>query len=249
MVDLTKLMFWKKTPIIEFYCRKEFEGILPEPSHAGKYIPNWYKKLPTEIDIVETTPNGFQFQDIRLTAKSCLPLLDAMTTGYVIPLCADVRFQTNEDCSQIDVKNPNVLKAVEFHNSEQVGGASAIKHNHGNPVKFLNHWIIKTAPGWSTLFLPPLNRFDQPFTCLSGFVDTDKYPKEVNFPAVWNVPNFTGKIPAGTPLVVAIPIKRSHLTKKVNIRKITNDEETLINKMQTIQLSRDHYYNQELRER
>jgi hypothetical protein len=140
-----------------------------------------------------------------------------------------------------------MFSVAEFHNNSQVGGHNGIKLNNGNPIKFINRWIIKTAPGWSTLFVPPINAFDQPFTCLSGLVDTDVYPKEVNFPAIWHEPDYSGKIPAGTPLVTAIPIKRSNIMNKVNIRKMTEKDIKLVEKMTKIQDSREHYYTNELR--
>lgn len=247
MVSLNKLKFWKKTPIIEFYCHPDFDGIIPEPTAAGKSIPNWFKKLPNDVTQDFKDQNGKEYKNIVMTAKKCLPLLDAMTMGFTIPLAGDLQVTTNHDCSQIDVKNPRLFPVAEFHDNIQVGGHNAITPNNGNPIKFLNRWVIKTAPGWSTLFIPPINHYNQPFTCLSALVDTDNYPKEVNFPAVWHLPDFCGMITAGTPLVTAIPVKRSNLTNKVNIRKMTLDDMSLIDKISRIQSSREHYYTNELR--
>lgn len=248
MINLDRLKFWKKQPIIEFFCHPDFEDVIPKPAVAGKNIPSWFKKLPMEYEVSETDQMGVNIRSDKLTAKACLPLLDAMTLGYTIPLCGDITVNTNDDCSQINVKNPKLFSVAEFHDSQQVGGNSGIKNNNGSPIKFVNRWVIKTAPGWSTLFLPPINSYDNPhFTCLSGLVDTDKYPKEINFPAIWHTPNFKGVVRAGTPLVTAIPIKRSTIINELNIRKITNDEIEFIEKMRRIQLSRDHYYTKELR--
>lgn len=248
MVSLNKLKFWKRTPIIEFYCHPDLEGVIPEPTVAGKSIPSWFKKLPSSVLQVSKDQNtGREFKSHLMTAKKCLPMLDAMTMGYTIPLAGDLFVTTNHDCSQIDVRGPRMFTLAEFHDNAQVGGHNGIKQNQGNPIKFINRWIIKTAPGWSTLFIPPMNSFEQPFTCLSGLVDTDTYPKEVNFPAVWHEPDFSGKISAGTPLVTAIPIKRSTLTNKVNIRKMSKEDMMLIDKMNKIQDAREHYYTNELR--
>ncbi len=50
------------------------------------------------------------------------------------------------------------------------------------PCKFHNYWSIRTPPGWSCLFVPPLNRAGQPFECVAGIVDTDTYHAHIHFP-------------------------------------------------------------------
>ena len=243
MVKFKKLKFWDN-PIVEFYCHPSLEGIIPEPKAAVKYLPDWFKDLePTYGEERDTFGNKV------MSAKRCLPLLDGMSLGFVIPLCADLHIRSNHNNSQIELTNSPGLKVCEFHDAAQVGGPSAVKPNHGNPLKFLNKWVIKTAPGWSILFTNPLNHFDAPFTCLSALVDTDKYPKEVNFPAVLNVFDADIHLPAGTPLVTAIPIKRNSFDKKPLVRPIKQKEFQIIDKIQKIQNNRTHYYTYELREK
>jgi hypothetical protein len=183
-----------------------------------------------------------------MTAKRCLPLIDAMSLGFVIPLAADCHVLTNHDNSQILFNGlAGSFPIIESHDKRQVGGHSTIKRNNGDALKFLNYWVVKTAPGWSSLFIPPINNFSQPFTCLGGMVDTDKYTKEVNFPAVWHAHNFDGMIYAGTPLITVIPIKRNIFDKKPVIRKMTKKEQETHNQMNRIQNSRLSYYTNELR--
>jgi hypothetical protein len=245
MVNLKKLKFWKND-IIEFYCHPDLVGVIPEPKPAVKHLPEWFKDLPP---IYGEEDNRDTFGNRTMTAKRCLPLLDAMSYGFTIPLCGDVHIRTNHNNSQFEITNPLGLNVCEYHVADQVGGPSAIKPNHGNPLKFINYWVVKTAPGWSALFLNPLNHHNTPFTCLSAMVDTDHYPKEVNFPALWNVFDADEHIPAGTPLVTVIPIKRHAFDKKPNVRKITKKEFNQINKTQRIQNIRTHHYTYELREK
>lgn len=243
MVSFKKLKFWDN-PIIEFYCHPELEGIIPEPKAAVKHLPEWFKDLEPTYGTVRDS-----FGNKTMSAKRCLPLLDGMSLGFTIPLCGDLHIRSNHNNSQIEVTNPPGIKVCEFHDADQVGGPNAAKPNHGNPLKFLNRWIIKTAPGWSTLFINPMNHFDQPFTCLSALVDTDKYPKEVNFPAVLNISDADIHIPAGTPLVTAIPIKRNSFEKKPYVRPMTKSEYKTVDRIQKIQNARSHYYTYELREK
>lgn len=236
---------WKKifgNEIIEFYCHPDLEGVIPEPRPARKDLPDWFKNLSPSID-----ESRDSFGGKSMTAKKCLPLLDAMSLGFTIPLCGDLGIKSNRNNSKIEVINPPQLKLCEFHSAEQVGGPDAICENHGNPIKFINHWVIKTAPGWSTLFISPINHFNRTFTCLSGLVDTDTYPKEINFPAALHATDFDDVIPSGTPLVTAIPIKRNAYSHKPKIRKMTTKEFKSINTMNRIQNVRRHYYTHELR--
>lgn len=243
MIELNKL--WR-SEIIEFYCHPNLEGVIPEPRPARKDLAEWFKDLSPvcgDEDSRDSLGNRI------MSAKKCLPMLDGMSLGYTIPLAVDVHIRSNYNNSQILVNNPQGgIYGCEFHNSIQVGGPNAIKKNHGNPLKFINHWIIKTAPGWSTLFVPPLNHLNSVFTCLSALVDTDRYPKMVNFPAVLNETDIDVHLPAGTPLVTAIPINRKVFDgKKPYIRKMTAKEFKAIDTMHSIQTNRTHYYTYELR--
>ena len=235
------LDFLKQKPIIEFYTHPDMHGVIPVPKSAGKCIPDWFKKIPQELHTKD------RFNNPAMTAKKCLPLLDAMTLGYVIPLAGDTRIKTNHDCSMIKADGPPNFKTVEFHSVDQIGGKSGPGFP-APPVKFINRWVIKTRPGWSVLILPVINDINNHFTCLAGVVDTDKYPKEINFPAIWHTPNFEGSFKAGTPLVTVIPFKRNSFPKDPIIRKMTDAEFKEIGRIDRVQGSRISYYTKELRD-
>ena len=241
-----KLKFWerKDKKIISFYCHPDLYGVVPEPELAIKHLPKWFKDLEHE------TEGEDMFGNPHMTAKMCLPLIDNMSLGYIIKLAGDVRIRSNRNCLQIDHIDPPAMKLIDYHPSEQVGGRDKLKPNQGKIIKFLNPWVIRTAPGWSTLIEPIPNVFDSPFTCLSALVDTDVYAKEINFPAVWNIPDADISLKAGTPLVRVIPIQRSSISKikdKNAVRKMSPEEYSEIAKMDKIQKMRSHYYTHELR--
>lgn len=238
---LSKLIRVFKSDVIEFYCHPSLDGVIPEPKPAFKHFPEWFRII-TPVDKEKRD----QFGDYSMNAKKCFPMIDAMSLGYIIPLGADLHVQVDRDMTEMKYTNPPGLKVAENHDIKQVGGQTGPGFPI-NPIKFLNYWVVKTAPGWSTLFVPPINHVGTPFTCLGGLVDTDKYPKEVNFPAIWNEAGFDGVIPAGTPLVTAIPIRRDSFGKKPNIRKMTDKEFKHIDKLSKMQNSRKHVYTNELR--
>ena len=246
-MNLKKMFKFWGNDVIEFYCHPNYEGIIPEPRAAVKNLPQWFKDLKPTCEGEDDRRDAFG--DKTMSAKKCLPMLDAMSLGYTIPLVGDLHIRSNHNNSQIEVTNPPGIKLCEFHDSAQLGGNDKLGIKHGNALKFINQWVIKTAPGWSTLFVPPLNHFDQPFTCLSGFVDTDAYPKHVNFPAVLTIYDADIRIPSGTPLITAIPIKRDSFPKKPPIRKMTQSEMSTIDKIQRTQDMRTHHYTYELRKR
>jgi hypothetical protein len=201
-----------KTPEIEFLCEENDWGVIPEPFPARKLIPDWFKALPPR------TTKGLGSG----TVKRCPPFLDAMQLGWILPLAADVEFHTNETGSKLEHKTMFYKAMVEAHGYNQVTTDKAPHPSMPRPpMKFLNHWAIKVPKGYSVLFVPPLNRPDPRFQCMSGMVDCDGYEEFVNFPFTFNEKNFHGIIEAGTPLVQVIPIKRDTLFKEAKIRKET----------------------------
>jgi hypothetical protein len=76
-------------------------------------------------------------------------------------------------------------------------------------MKFHNLWSIEAPEGYAVFFTHPVNRFDLPFTTLSGLVDCDRYTDSwIHFPAHWHDRNFSGVLPKGTPIAQCIPVKR-----------------------------------------
>jgi hypothetical protein len=166
------------------------------------------------------TPDGYG--TTTATIKKCMPVFDAISSGYIITTYVDVWVRQmplvpegtivdeNTDMSQFPTHPfyewPS-FTAIEFHPEGQAPNYPA-KNGHISYPKWMNPWSIKTPPGYSCLFIQPMHRNSE-FTILPGIVDTDKYSAPVNFPFVLNEPNkFEGLIPAGTPLVQVIPFKR-----------------------------------------
>ena len=74
------MKFRHRRQVIEFLCRPEDLGVIAEPIPAKTALPSWLRKLPgVDRTNLTATNNG-------LTVKRCMPFLDAMTTGWLIPL-------------------------------------------------------------------------------------------------------------------------------------------------------------------
>ncbi len=207
--------FSPRTNTIRFLCRPQDEGVIPPPIPAKSYIPNWFRKLaPVDEDKVSTGDTG-------LTVKRCMPFLDAMTTGWIIPLAATVRLEIKDDGRTVDSGWDFDRTMVSSHGSHQVQGHPM---SHLPPCKFHNYWTIQTPPGWSCLFVDPLNRPNGIFELVSGVVDTDTYASEIHFPFFAVGADGLHTIEKGAPLVQVIPFRRDSATIGADIRSETAQE-------------------------
>ena len=82
---------------------------------------------------------------------------------------------------------------------------------------------IEAPEGYAVLFTHPVNRFDLPFTTLTGIVDCDRYHDVwIHFPAQWRDESFSGVLPRGTPVAQCFPVKREAWT--ADLAAFTDDE-------------------------
>jgi hypothetical protein len=192
-------LFARQKSVIQFRCRKEDEAVIAPPIPAKSYLPHWFRKLPPVHEEEVST------QSTGLTVKRCMPFLDAMTTGWIIPLAATVRLEITDNGKTVSGGWDFDRTMVSNHGSHQVAG-------HPNsalpPCKFHNYWTIKTPPGWSCLFVNPLNRPNGIFDLVSGVVDTDTYTSEIHFPFFATADDGLYTIEKGSPLVQVIPFRR-----------------------------------------
>jgi len=223
---------------------KNNKKLLPEPIKFN--VPNWYKNLKHNIDMK--------------TVKGCMPFLDTLTSGYVLKFPTDYFVNhnfINEDerktYSESSLsKNPfvryaeniHINKKLSTHSPNQLKGSPEIKKNLNLPVhKIINPWIIKTPPGYSCLFLPPMNNTDDRFSIIPGIVDTDTFENEINFPFIINgdkYPILQTTIKLGTPYVQVIPFKRNDWKMKINFVKNKN---LIKNKISFFENIIDNYKN------
>jgi hypothetical protein len=200
---------------ISFLCDPDDYGVIAAPFPAKTYLPDWFRKLrPVDDQELSVSSNG-------QTVKRCMPFLDAMTLGWIIPLAASVRLQVADGGKTIEYGWHFDRPMVSDHQPHQIAGHPAQPRP---PRKFHNYWTIRTPPGWSCLFTPPLNRAHPAIEVLAGVVDTDRYASLINFPFIFTGPDGLYTLEKGMPLVQVIPFKRDVAFAACEIRAETDEE-------------------------
>lgn len=201
--------------IIEFQATgKLVLDAFPRPrSVLSAKSPSWYADTSSYL-------YGMKHSDGKnFTIKKCMPVFDAMTAGYYMyPMC-DLSFgidnsipMYNESGSLNDYRwvkwtDPS-LNAFDAHTSLQIEKYPKSSDFYHIPYKFMNPWVIKTAPGYSCLFIHPMHIDNNNFWSMPAIVDTDLYPQAINFP-FFIKKDFEGVIEHTTPIIQVIPIKRN----------------------------------------
>lgn len=197
-------------PELKYKPWEEFaEHIVDPPSPASRSVPTWFRKMEPIInkDNAHRNPD----KSANKTMKVCMPIVDSLTSGYMVTLPCDVAFVDPNKYGGQRILWDVSWKVVDTHSAGQTSGFPMYDNFEPNAFKWNIPWITQSPPGYSMLYTHPLNRFDLPFITMSGIVDTDRYEVPVNFPFFVRS-DFIGKIEKGTPIAQMIPIKREKWT-------------------------------------
>ena len=192
--------------LIEFFpISEEIEKFVPFPVPAKTVIPEWYKKSKSFFN-----GNSISFDQknqVEITIKKCIPVLDVLTSGYVQTSWSDIYIsEQGEGVSFTVATGPKLMRQRHPLMFQEMPIPNDCYKNF---FTWERPWGIKTPPGYSTLITTPMYREDLPFRCVSGIIDTDSHHLggSVSF---FLKKGFTGMIPAGTPLFQMIPFKRNN---------------------------------------
>jgi Family of unknown function (DUF6065) len=200
--------------------------------------PGWFKRLPgLDRAKLSATNNG-------LTVKRCVPFLDAISIGWIIPLAATVRLEISDNGREVIAGWEFDREMVSNHGAYQAAG------NPYEPrpmMKFHNPWTIRTPNGWSCLFVPPLNRSNPTFECLAGIVDTDTYTSLIHFPFFATGEDGIYVVEKGTPLVQVIPFRRADTMLEGLVRVETKEDGALRERILRSTQAAEGWYRKESR--
>jgi hypothetical protein len=203
-------------------CRIEFLGdtadcaeLFDPPIPAKDLLPEWYKRMPSYCTPERSITKHGHFNS---TIKHCMPALDAMTTGYILTLPQDLHVTEHTEANISTSWPMDNMQLIENHSIEQISEYQIDTERwSASALKLINRWVIKTPPGYSTLFMSPMWQDDNRFFVFPGVVDTDLYPQPINFPFLLQR-GFVGTIGYGTPFVQLIPFKRDEWDSEVGVK-------------------------------
>jgi hypothetical protein len=179
--------------------------LLDSPKPSKVYAPQWYKNQKL---FTNNSNDYIKSQRADGTYKLCTPLVDSLTAGYTFVTPCDImvnntsekeytpRLEWKVDFTPVDTQKPSVL-----------GNFPIPLGHHSTSFRWHMDWQVITPSGYSLWITHPSQRYDLPFTTVTGFVDTDKFPNRLFLPFFLK-DNFEGLIPEGTPIAQIIPIKR-----------------------------------------
>ena len=99
--------------IIEFIpARPDLEGVFDPPIPAKTVLPEWYKEQSMYTEGQRGIDGDGNYNH---TVKACMPALDAMSAGYIIPLPQDIEIyksMANQNTSRLfmPVCKPHVAR-------------------------------------------------------------------------------------------------------------------------------------------
>lgn len=208
----------------------------PEPLKFN--LPDWYKAHPNTMNGVKETVQSYDFLGVTniSTIKKCVPFLDFLTSGYLLKFYSDILIDPHfpvEGNGFFCWRSANKKEPVGSHPHSQLD--VPINGRKQDYIKFFNHWVIRTPPGYSCLFMQPLHLGERDFVLFPGIVDTDLYTTPINFPGYINTTE-PFKINCGDPMMAVFPFKRE--TWKMTISKENTNIEN-----NTFELKRFQYLN------
>lgn len=201
---------------IEFIAIDKFaHEVANRPVPSSSLIPGWWKDMPMFSDENGNKQNSIVIENGKnnLTPKKCVPMLDAITSGYIVPLWADVQIRSLSDSEYIPAFFWRVDRAVFEINSSRSRYLTSPIGFMSNTIKFVNQWMIKTPSGYSSFITHPAGYSDLPVKTVPAIVDTDTFNSILPIP-MWLQEGFEGNIESGTPMFQVLPFKREEWNSK-----------------------------------
>jgi len=217
-----EIQFLTSDPTIAEYWR---------PVPAREKIPEFIKNLPDVKDSYNTS------EKIVDNIKACLPVMDYITAGYLLPVCVECSITTSiknfsevlslESARMKDLSNPDIktskVAAIFDKSTCPFEGENNPKHF----FKYTTDWSIKTPPGYSCLIVSPFVNLNKKFTLIPAIVDTDTYHKPIPISGYLNTKEEVRFRP-GDYVIQVIPFKRDDWKMSVKIDSSVNESKFFI---------------------
>lgn len=190
------------------YIGEHSYNVHERPRPSSSFIPNWFKNMPPYDPTM--SENGIKIVvegESNATAKKCVPMLDAITTGYTVTLWSDVQVRQEEFGPRITWRvSKDVFSAHKNYGAQLIPPPIG----YDNTVfKYLTNFRVETPSGYSIIIRPPAGYYDLPFYAVPAIIDSDKSVIDTNIP-VWIKSGIDCIVEKGTPIAQIIPFKREN---------------------------------------
>lgn len=216
-------MMFRRNPkykIVEFF------------SDVPKVGPNEMLFIPRDNRLAEVSPwqnskkkpDWWNLQKKEMgSIRTCYGTSDFISLGVTLPMWSNVSVRPASNgmdfelrCDPIaTVDGDGIVNRIEGFSASSVSSCPFTEQRkiNGHYPKLVTPWLVKTAPGWSTLILPRILEPNPNYTVMPGVVHTDYY-HVINIVLVVTTDQpFT--IPLGTPMYQLIPFKRNKRGTKI----------------------------------
>lgn len=204
---------------VRFLCDPTLEDRILKPEPAGRFAPDWFRQMSRSLNM--PMADGLP----GLTVKACLPVTDAFSSGWMIPLSADLTLEVHEN-GMVQVRDDGSagFTQVTSHHPAQIGAPAAPFGPGVLPLKWMNPWRVAAPEGVSLMYGQPLNHFQLPFLNFTGLVDADRFGAKVNAPFIWTGGPGRFTLPKGLPIIQVIPLAREVLAMPAEMRAASPEE-------------------------
>jgi len=192
-------------PIITFSCREWAIRKHAPVLKANEFFPKEYK----DLEAGATCPFDHLGEGTYKSLKLCPAVTGYMGAGYVIPAWGDILFDFDNN-GNLNIQYSNLDYQSRFHTQDQFGNLLDDYFKVRVDVKLDNPWSIKTAPGYSVMWLPMFYH-NVNYQALPAIMDTDIMLNHNPINLMLKEPKRT-LIKMGDPLVHIIPFKREDIT-------------------------------------
>jgi hypothetical protein len=104
---------FSQKPSVTFRTRQDLVTSSPHPKPAIKFLPEWFKGLQKDIPKTDKSETG--------TIKRCIPVLDACSHGFILPLWADLHIRVSHNFKLFD-KEKNFISNVQGNKTPDLLG-------------------------------------------------------------------------------------------------------------------------------
>jgi len=189
----------------------EDKSLHPQPMQ--KFIPKWFRNIPT--DIISTDEHAQVFEHLRggITVKTCPSFIDIYKEGYVLLAPQDYLFRVEEN-GEWTWRTPTEFenlcpenKQVEHHANFQFVNHLPKEAGVKKVFKIILPMSMHLPKGYSIRQMPIPYTYNEDWDIAYGVYKADKV-NQVNLQLLYKSDKEELLIKQGTPLCVYVPFKR-----------------------------------------